>query len=379
MNGGAPNPVGSLRAKSKGKGFCNHSVAPEQPVRTQSARKESDAKRDKMAKRPILILIFVIAACVACRSERSTPHTGTRTETASSTPAPRTDAATAPPTKTPNPTPTPTLTPAPTSSEASGPSVAAATESPPLRSTFELYSKHVDDRYKIYVSLPEGYNASHPRGYHVIYVLDGDWYFDGSSMRIDDGGVAGIAALLTYGHRIPRSIVVGIGYADTNERGRDFHGQLENFYAFLTDELIPRIDVEYCTNPDAPRTLIGHSSGAYFTMYAFLQFDENGFNLFEHFIAISGDYAKTDNLIFDQESRMSRRIGAGGTLLSSLYMAVGGKDEARFVSSLEEMDKTLKSRNYQGFRLKSRVYGSDDHSSVVTPAVWAGLLWVFGE
>jgi hypothetical protein len=83
--------------------------------------------------------------------------------------------------------------------------------------------------------------------------------------------------------------------------------------------------------------------------------------------------------VFDEDSRMSRRIGAGGTVASALYMAVGGKDEARFVTSLEDMARKLESRNYRGFRFKSRVYRSDDHMSVVTPAVWAGLLWVFGE
>jgi len=61
------------------------------------------------------------------------------------------------------------------------------------------------------------------------------------------------------------------------------------------------------------------------------------------------------------------------------FMGVGKKDEARFVYCLEDMARKLKSRNYQDFRLKSKVYGSEDHMSIVTPAVWAGLMWVFGE
>jgi enterochelin esterase-like enzyme len=291
----------------------------------------------------------------------------------------------APPVQTRTPaftkTPQPTLTPSPVSisNQATGLSAVSAKDTIPLRSTFEIFSTNVGDRYKIYIGLPDGYHPSHPKGYHVIYLLDGDWYFDGSSWMIDDGGVAGIADLLSDGDRIPKAIVVGIGYTDTNERGRDFHWRLENFYAFLTDELIPHIDAEYNTNLDAPRTLIGHSSGAYFTMYAFLQYDQSSDNPFSQFVAISGDYAKMGTFIFDEESRMSRHIGEGGALPGSLYMGVGKKDEARFVNSLEDMSRKLESRNYQDFRFKSRVYGSDDHMSVVTPAVWAGLLWVFGE
>jgi Tol biopolymer transport system component/enterochelin esterase-like enzyme len=248
-----------------------------------------------------------------------------------------------------------------------------------LRSTFELYSEKVDDLYRIYVGLPEGYDPARPAGYHVIYLLDGDWYFDGSSWMIDDGGVVGIAGMLSEGGRIPESIVIGIGYPDRNQRGRDFHWQLENFHAFLTEELTPYFDTEYNTNPDAPRTLIGHSSGGYFTLYSFFQFDGQGGNPFEKFVVISGDYSKMGFFLFDEEARMSRRIEEGGVLGGALYMAVGGMDEARFVNSHQDMTNKLESRGYQDFYFKSRVYISDDHSSIVTPAVWAGLLWVFGE
>ena len=68
----------------------------------------------------------------------------------------------------------------------------------------------------------------------------------------------------------------------------------------------------------------------------------------------------------------------GGNLEAALYLTVGGKDEARFINSLQDMTRKLESRNYLGFHFRSRVYGSDNHMSVVTPAVWAGLLWVFG-
>ena len=109
----------------------------------------------------------------------------------------------------------------------------------PRQSTVAFRSDKVGDLFKVYVSLPKGYDPRHPDGYPVIYVLDADWYFDGSSMRIGDGGVAGIASALSEGGYIPKAIVVGIGYVNRNQRGRDLLWAHEKFYAFLAEELIP--------------------------------------------------------------------------------------------------------------------------------------------
>jgi len=250
----------------------------------------------------------------------------------------------------------------------------------PLQSSFEVHSESMDAVYKVYIGLPDRYDPNRPVGYHVIYLLDGDWYFDGSDSRFDEGGVAEIVRLLGAGDRIPDSILVGIGYPDTNERFRDFHGQMADFHTFLTSELIPKIDDQYPTNIDAPRTLIGHSSGAYFAFYAFCQYDENGDNPFQQFIAISGDYSRMGwDYLFQEEDALNQRVGPGGQLPGSLFMAVGTEDEDRFVDSNQDMAAVLESRDYPRLRFKNQVYAEEDHISVVSPAIWSGLLWVFGD
>ena len=213
----------------------------------------------------------------------------------------------------------------------------------------------------------------------MIYLLDADWYFDGSSKMIGDGGVAGIVSSLSESGRIPKAIVVGIGYVKRNQRGRDLLWAYEKFYAFLTEGLIPFVDSEYRTDIRSPRTLVGHSDGGYFTLYSFFQFSESGSTPFGQFVAISGDFTKNEWLPFREEGRMNRRIGDGGVVDGALFLAVGGQDETRFVTSTQDMAERLESRQYQGLRFKSRTYSSDDHMSVVTPAVWSGLMWVFGE
>jgi predicted alpha/beta superfamily hydrolase len=47
-----------------------------------------------------------------------------------------------------------------------------------------FYYYNVDNNYQIYVALPCNYNPSDSKRYPVIYLLDGDWYFDGSNWRI---------------------------------------------------------------------------------------------------------------------------------------------------------------------------------------------------
>ena len=248
----------------------------------------------------------------------------------------------------------------------------------PRQSAVEFHSDTVGDWYKVYVSLPKGYDPQHPGGYPVIYLLDADWYFDGSSRMIGDGGMAGIVSSLGESGRIPEAIVIGIGYVKKNQRGRDLLWAHEKFHAFLTEELIPLVDREYRTDTKAPRTLVGHSDGGYFALYAFFKSGGNEDAPFGQFIAISGDLTKNEWLPFREEGRMHGRVGDAGVVRGALFLAVGGQEETRFVTSTQDMAARLESRLYHGLRFESRVYGSDDHMSVVTPAVWAGLMWVFG-
>ena len=161
----------------------------------------------------------------------------------------------------------------------------------------------------------------------MIYLLDADWYHDGSSTMIGDGGVAGIASALSEGGRIPKVIVIGIGYVKKNQRGRDLLWAHEKFYAFLTEELVPFVDGEYRTDTAAPRTLVGHSDGGYFALYAFFQSGGNEDAPFRQFVAISGDLTKNEWLPFREEGAMHRRIGDSGRVGGGLVS--GGRCAGR--------------------------------------------------
>jgi uncharacterized protein (DUF885 family)/enterochelin esterase-like enzyme len=246
----------------------------------------------------------------------------------------------------------------------------------PQRSSFELDSAEVGDIYKIYVSLPKGYDPQSLQGYPVVYLLDGDWYFD-TNWPTDKGGVARLVSDMVSAGTIPETILVGIGYAERNQRGRDFLWGYERFYAFLTEELVPYIDARYRTDLEQERTLLGHSDGGYFAVYAFLQYAPGEANPFGRFVALSGDFTKNEWAMFNEESKLHQRVGEGGVVDAALFMAVGGQEQVRFVDSNREMANRLETRDYQAFRFKASTFRAHAHMSIVPYAIPIGLNWVF--
>ena len=85
-----------------------------------------------------------------------------------------------------------------------------------------FHSSIINDSFKIYVDLPEGYNSNDGKNYPTIFLIDGDWYFDGLHWRAVDWSATGHLYALNYRKMVPESILVGIGYPDDNMRRRDF-------------------------------------------------------------------------------------------------------------------------------------------------------------
>jgi predicted alpha/beta superfamily hydrolase len=145
-----------------------------------------------------------------------------------------------------------------------------------------LHSATVNQEYKLFVALPQGYEATEDR-YPVLYFSDANWFFSAVSML----GMLGI----------PPMIMVGIGYPTDDFvdifrlRARDFtptqsptdeatvqqlfqkpieSGGGGKYLAFIRDELFTFIDAEYLTDP-AERTFFGYSYGGTFGLYTLFE------------------------------------------------------------------------------------------------------------
>jgi len=161
---------------------------------------------------------------------------------------------------------------------------------------FRLFSQNVLDSFSIFVRLPQSYGRQKHKDYPVVYLLDANAYFDLVGNSLAD-------MLKDKNENIKEPIMVGIGYRDFIQndtlRSRDYtfpvapasdsfalSGGADKFLRFLETELIPLINRTYHADT-LQITLMGHSLGGYFTLYAMQQQLVSGTHNFSHFVAAS--------------------------------------------------------------------------------------------
>ncbi len=249
-----------------------------------------------------------------------------------------------------------------------------------------FYSHNVDDNYQIYVALPSNYNPSDSKRYPVIYLLDGDWYFDGSHWRISDGGVKGIISRYADAGDMPEAILVAIGYPTKNYRERDYlypadtwfvmnSGGGMKFYSFIKDELIPKVEANFKTNITYGRTIIGHSYGSYFSLFSLFESELNNISLFKNFLIVSPTTFYYNEYLLNQEYTLFEKTN--GSLAINIRISVGGDELSILVESYERLKTRLLERNYTGMHFDFQLYENKHHRSVVEPSFNDGLKWLF--
>ncbi len=234
---------------------------------------------------------------------------------------------------------------------------------------FSLPSKVVSDTFHLFVQLPPSYHQKTDQSYPVLYVLDANAYFD----QVSD--------LSSSGSKKKRSesIVVGIGYKNAylmdSLRVRDYtfpaaqpsdslpiSGGGERFYSFLTSELIPEIDRLYRTDAKN-RTLMGHSFGGYFTLYALLK-ETASKPVFHHFLAASPSIWYSQGYLTKALQRYDPSINR------SLFLTTG-KAEG---STQEFTTLVTLLKNHPSLQVHSKIYNGLDHMGTVLPSFRDGLL-----
>lgn len=160
---------------------------------------------------------------------------------------------------------------------------------------YKIQSKELNQKRDFFVYAPAGYNENLYTYYDVIYVFDAQnrELFDLTHSIISfiandyqNYIVVGITSpyneKLNYGRRndfLPK--LTNDKYSPSGK----FAGNATNFLKYIQNEIIPFVDNHYRTLNN--RTMIGHSLGASFVLYAFL----NTPDLFNNYIAISPNLA----------------------------------------------------------------------------------------
>lgn len=142
---------------------------------------------------------------------------------------------------------------------------------PPL--TDSIDSKILNETRGIQVIMPGDYHPASGKRYEVVYILDGEWYYELVPYTFN------FAQSAEY---TPKHIFVLIRNKYNNGRNmrdRDFSptqlkedtitGGADRFYDFLTKEVVPYIENKYPAN--GQRTLVGSSFSGLFCVYSFVK------------------------------------------------------------------------------------------------------------
>lgn len=248
---------------------------------------------------------------------------------------------------------------------------------------FDMASSAVGDTFKIYVRLPEGYTTEGNR-YPVLLALDGDGAF---------GLMADTLSLLELEQRIPPTILVSPAYGipvidERNPRSRDYvpteaddpmpaptgatrrlGGGAANFLRFLREELLPRIDAEFHTDPQR-RTFVGISFGGLFGTHTLFHQPDT----FSRYIIAS------PSLWWDQRHAFSYlETYRADDLPARVFFTVGREEcgePINMVADLRDFVAGLQKRAFPGLQMK-HVESFGGHVSSQPGAIVQGLIYLF--
>jgi predicted alpha/beta superfamily hydrolase len=259
-------------------------------------------------------------------------------------------------------------------SQNSQPAAHAAVEIPGSQIRKLTSSIVAGQEYELHISLPGNYNRDTDKTYPVVFVLDGQW---------DWPLVASIYGSQYFDGFIPGIIVVGIQWGGVNPnpdrlRARDFTpiqvgnqetGNAPKFLSFIKNELVPFMESNYRVKKN-DRTLIGSSLGGLFTLYA--MFHETAF--FQRYVLTSPAIGYGSEVTYKYEKEYAdKKI----PLPVKLYMAHGELEGG--VPGFERFVNVMKSRNYQGLDMQTRILEGSGHSGTKAEGYTRGLQHVFAK
>lgn len=263
-----------------------------------------------------------------------------------------------------------------------------------------LQSSFAPQEYQISVALPFHYHERAEKIYPVIYVLDANLFF-GMAVEM----VRAMNVRVPFCNELPDALVVGIGYPVNGTlaqshaevmhlRMRDFtprrdedaetfiqemfpvakrvaSGGAQQFLQFIQRELVPLVEAEYRVDAN-DRTLLGHSWGGLFALYALFQQPQ----LFQRYVVVSPDMAFGNGMLLDDEKRFADEHN---NLAAHLYLANADADLSDYqLPFFKPFMRNLSSRDYADFKLTQQIIPNCTHCAVVAPAFQAGLRAVFG-
>lgn len=246
-----------------------------------------------------------------------------------------------------------------------------------LRPEYRVFSASVKDSFSLFIHLPKDYEKQKRDIYPVFFLLDANVYFELTVKGIER---------LKLRNKIKEPIVVGIGYGNFSEadslRDRDYtypvalprdsfrlSGGAGNFLAFIETELNPWLDKNYRTD-SGNKTLMGHSLGGYFTLFALQKQLRDQTPLFKNYVAASPSLLYGDTFLLSKfrDLHLNERSGAKLHLLLSR-----GALEPEDAPAFDIFSAILTEDRFKMIETEKIVWRAADHMATAIPSFEAGL------
>lgn len=239
-------------------------------------------------------------------------------------------------------------------------------EEPELAPDVRLFSKAVGDSFSVFVRLPKDYEKNKSECYPVLFLLDGNAFFELMSSSVQR---------LSAKKEIREPIVVGIGYRHAAEgdslRDRDYSypqalpadsfavsGGADKFLNFIQADLIPYVDKRYRTDP-GKRTLAGHSLGGYFPLFALYQQELSNKGIFKNYVAASPSLAYHNGFLIDAYRRLTID---DKNPRAHLFITLGAlEDKGADGEYFHAFNRLLSDPKFKQLKITERIYPHTDH------------------
>ncbi|MES2764178.1 MAG: alpha/beta hydrolase-fold protein [Bacteroidota bacterium] len=244
--------------------------------------------------------------------------------------------------------------------------------------TTTFFSRPVNDSFSVFINFPKNYSKNKQQKFPVIYLLDANVYFD-------------IIARNMNATKLNQSILVGIGYKNfalmDSLRNRDYtfpkalpkdsfttSGGADRFLSFIETELVPYIDKAYRTEPE-DRTLMGHSLGGYFTLYAFQQALRNNRICFKDYVSASPSLHYCDKYLMTQFEDMT---DIKNEKQQNLYVSFGGREDGEDgetgTDGIDNFNFLIKllNKQFKNIHLVHELYPTYGHMETAVPSFMNG-------
>jgi predicted alpha/beta superfamily hydrolase len=253
----------------------------------------------------------------------------------------------------------------------------------------KLHSAEIGQDFNLLIALPRSYKRG-GQTYPVLYILDAVGGF---------GLVTDSIRALQMAGEAPELLAVGIAYplddyiATRPLRARDLTPSMDAafmamhplgdtlkergllpggagaFLEFMQNAVKPFVQRNYRVDA-SDQAILGASFGGLFAAWCLLSRP----SAFQRYIISSPALAWDDGLIFKLEEAYAREHS---DLEATVFISVGGDEDAEMVAAVQRFAQLLQGRNYAGLKLVSKLFEDETHISVIASAVCRGVRVVY--